>query len=77
MNDKPSWNYGAPLRGADGCSINMDLQLLYAYQMMADLERALGNTYLAEVTLPKDVDGLFIWNGQQQYVRGGKNTFTL
>lgn len=55
----------------------MDLQLLYAYQMMADLERALGNTYLAEVTLPKDVDGLFIWNGQQQYVRGGKNTFTL
>ncbi len=47
VNDKPSWNYGAPLRGADGCSINMDLQLLYAYQMMADLEEARGNTWQA------------------------------
>lgn len=47
VNDKPSWNYGAPLRGADGCSINMDLQLLYAYQMMADLEAARGNTWQA------------------------------
>ena len=36
-----------------------------------------GKKLQAEVTLPKDVDGLFIWNGQQQYVRSGKNTFTL
>ena len=36
------WNYGAPLRGADGCSINMDLQLLYAYEMMADMESEAG-----------------------------------
>lgn len=43
----PGWNYGAPLRGADGCSINMDLQLLYAYQMMAELERVRGNVWQA------------------------------
>ena len=36
------WNYGAPLRGADGCSVNMDLQLLYAYEMMADMESEAG-----------------------------------
>ena len=47
VNDKPTWRSGAPLRGADGCSINMDLQLLYAYQMMADLEEATGNTWQA------------------------------
>ena len=47
VNDKPSWNYGAPLRGADGCSINMDLQLLRAYQVMAELEEARGNTWQA------------------------------
>ena len=44
----PGWNYGAPLKGADGCSINMDLQLLYAYQMMADLEETRGNASQAE-----------------------------
>ena len=47
VNDKPTWRSGAPLRGADGCSINMDLQLLLAYQMMADLEEARGNTWQA------------------------------
>ena len=47
VNDSPDWNYGAPLKGADGCSINMDLQLLLAYQVMADLEDARGNTWQA------------------------------
>ena len=47
VNDSPSWNYGAPLKGADGCSINMDLQLLYAYQLMADMETVRGNTWQA------------------------------
>jgi len=46
--DLPSWHYGAPLEGADGCSVLMDLQLLYAYQMMADMERVRGNTWQAE-----------------------------
>ena len=47
VNDMPSWNNGAPLRGADGCSILMDLQLLYACQMMADMERVRGNDWQA------------------------------
>lgn len=47
VNDSSSWNYGAPLKGADGCSINMDLQLLYAYQLMAEMETVRGNTWLA------------------------------
>lgn len=38
----PGWNYGAPLKGADGCSVNMDLQLLYALEMMADMESEAG-----------------------------------
>lgn len=47
VNDSPSWNYGAPLKGADGCSINMDLQLLYAYQLMAEMEAVRGNNWQA------------------------------
>lgn len=47
VNDSPDWNYGAPLKGADGCSINMDLQLLLAYQMMADMEDVRGNAWQA------------------------------
>ena len=47
VNDSPDWNYGAPLKGADGCSINMDLQLLLAYRMMADMEEVRGNTWQA------------------------------
>lgn len=47
VNDSPDWNYGAPLKGADGCSINMDMQLLLAYQMMADMEEVRGNTWQA------------------------------
>ena len=47
VNNDPRWNYGAPLKGADGCSILMDLQLLYAYQLMADMERVRGNDWQA------------------------------
>lgn len=47
VNGSPSWNYGAPLKGEDGCSINMDLQLLYAYQQMAQMEEVRGNTWQA------------------------------
>ena len=47
VNDRPSWRNGAPLRGADGCSILMDLQLLYAYQLMAHMEEVRGNTWQA------------------------------
>ena len=47
VNDHPGWRSGAPLRGADGCSVNMDLQLLLAYRMLADLEDARGNMWQA------------------------------
>ena len=47
VNNSPDWNYGAPLKGVDGCSINMDLQLLLAYQMMAEMEEVRGNTWQA------------------------------
>lgn len=67
VNDSPSWNYGAPLKGADGCSINMDLQLLLAYQMMAEMENVRGNTwqageYLKEAEKLTDAVKKAYWN---------------
>lgn len=47
------WNNGTAARGADGCSSLMDLQLLYAYQKMADLEQHFGNSGIAEKYLKK------------------------
>jgi hypothetical protein len=47
VEDRPNWGNGAPLKGADGCSILMDLQLLYAYQQMAHMEEVRGNTWQA------------------------------
>lgn len=47
VNGDPRWGYGGPLKGADGCSVLMDLQLLYAYQLMADMERVRGNAWQA------------------------------
>ena len=41
----PSWNFGAPLKGADGCSILVDLQLLLALQKASEMELHRGNTY--------------------------------
>lgn len=68
VNDKPSWNYGAPLKGADGCSINMDLQYLYALQMMANMEKVAGNTstaekYLANASRIAESVKKAYWNG--------------
>ena len=47
VNDRKDWQNGAPRRGADGCSILMDLQLLYAFQLMAHMEEVRGNTWQA------------------------------
>jgi len=48
VNDKPeSWHSGVMLRGADGCTSVMDLQYLYALQLMAHMEEVRGNTWLA------------------------------
>ena len=41
------WQMGVAQVGADGGGILMDLQLLLAYQMMADLENYQGNTFMA------------------------------
>ncbi|MGN1221564.1 MAG: alpha-L-rhamnosidase C-terminal domain-containing protein [Candidatus Cryptobacteroides sp.] len=46
--DFEGWSNGTAQRGADGCSSLMDLQLLYAYQKMAELEAHFGNTGLSE-----------------------------
>ena len=47
VEDRPNWDNGAPQKGADGCSILMDLQLLYAFQLMANMEEVRGNTWQA------------------------------
>jgi len=48
VNDKPeSWHSGVMLRGADGCTSVMDLQYLYALQLMSHMEEVRGNTWLA------------------------------
>ena len=48
VNDRPeSWHSGVQLRGADGCSSNMDLQYLYALQLMAHMEEVRGNAWQA------------------------------
>lgn len=41
------WSQGVAQAGADGCSILMDMQLLYGYQKMVELEEHFGNTFLA------------------------------
>ena len=38
VDNDANWQDGVALPGADGCNAVMDLQLLYAYQMAADLE---------------------------------------
>ena len=43
----PTWSNGAPRLGEDGCSINMDLQLMLALQMMAEMEEYRGNAWQA------------------------------
>ena len=46
VNDR-NWRSGVAPKGADGCSILMDLQLLYAYQLMAEMEEVRGNAWQA------------------------------
>lgn len=61
VKDLPGWNFsdwvdgcsnwrsGVALPGNDGCNSVMDLQLLYAYEMAADLERQLGMKAYADL----------------------------
>lgn len=47
--DCEGWKDGTAIPGADGSSSVLDLQLLYAYQMAADLEREIGMQAYAEL----------------------------
>ena len=48
VDNDANWKYGVAQPGADGCSAVLDFQLLYAYQMAADLEKRIGMDALAE-----------------------------
>ena len=41
----PTWERGVPQKGADGCSILVDLQLLRALQLASEMEEVRGNSY--------------------------------
>ncbi|MDR1676594.1 MAG: alpha-rhamnosidase, partial [Tannerella sp.] len=43
------WDFGVALQGKDGSSALMDLQLLWAYQVAADLEKKSGISCFAEI----------------------------
>lgn len=47
------WQDGTAVPGADGCSSVLDLQLLYAYQMAAGLEREAGMPAYAELYMQR------------------------
>lgn len=49
VDNDANWKFGVAQPGADGCSAVIDLQLLYAYQMAADLEEQIGMKALADV----------------------------
>ena len=44
----PGWQMGVPQPAKDGGSSILDLQLLYAYQMLCDLEAKQGNEFMAK-----------------------------
>ena len=48
VDNDANWKYGVAQPGADGCSAVLDFQLLYAYQMAADLEKQIGMDALAD-----------------------------
>lgn len=51
VDNQANWRAGVALPGTDGCNAIMDLQLLYAYQMAADLENRLGMKAYADLYL--------------------------
>ena len=44
----PGWQMGVPQPAKDGGSSILDLQLLYAYQMLGDMEQRQGNEFMAK-----------------------------
>lgn len=53
VDNQTNWRAGVDLPGNDGCNAIMDLQLLYAYQMAADLENRLGMKAYADLYLQR------------------------
>lgn len=49
VDHRQGWKDGVALPGRDGCNSIMDLQLLYAYQMAADLESRIGMKAYADL----------------------------
>ncbi|HEY0740678.1 MAG TPA: alpha-L-rhamnosidase C-terminal domain-containing protein [Chryseosolibacter sp.] len=49
VNNKTQWGYGMAPKGKDGSSSVLDLQLLWAYQIAADMETALGMKAYADM----------------------------
>ena len=47
--DRDGWDFGVAVQGKDGSSALMDLQLLWAYQVTADMERISGRNGFAEI----------------------------
>lgn len=55
VENHPNWSRGIALPGNDGCNAVLDLQLLYAYQMAADLEKHIGMKAYADLYAKKAV----------------------
>ena len=44
----PGWQMGVPQPAGDGATSILDLQLLLAYQLLGDIERQMGNDFMAD-----------------------------
>ena len=44
----PGWQMGVPRPAGDGATSILDLQLLLAYQLLGDIERQMGNDFMAD-----------------------------
>lgn len=53
VNNKTQWGYGMAPKGKDGSSAVLDLQLLWAYQVAGEMERALGMKAYADMYAKK------------------------
>ncbi len=86
-----NWKHGAPVQDKEGYNGAVDLQLLSAYQMAAELENVLGKTYFAQHDSQKaalltkairdnyfDTErGLFADNGDKTFFSQQSNTLAI
>ncbi len=71
VDNAKNWSAGAGPMSANGTSAVLDLQLLWAYQVAADLETKLGNTafatqYATEIATLKKAIRTKYWDGTKQ-----------